>query len=110
MTTVELQVVEDGAAKIAVSSSCSSGALNEALSPLLRLITTSVDAETTLADFPVDLPNNRQRAAMAVAMKAAYHLEQAQRLFEGVIDLSEGKADAAAFGFPEFQDDFVSES
>lgn len=110
MTSVELKVTSDGTATIEVSTASHGDLLEQALTPIPDLVTALMDAEVLLSDFPEALPLNRQRAALAVAMKAAYHLEQAQRLFQGVSDLTAGNANAAEFGFPEFIDEAESEN
>lgn len=110
MAAVELQVTDNGTARIEVSAACLADTLEQVLSPIPKLLMALMDAEVLLSDFPETLQMNRQRAAMAVAMKATYHLEQAQRLFQGVTDLASGTTDAAAFGFSEFLDDAEVES
>jgi hypothetical protein len=109
MTSVELQVTSDGTATIGVSATSHADLLEQALAPIPDLVTAILDAEVLLSDFPETLPKNRQRAALAVAMKAAYHLEQARKLCQGVSDLASGNANAADFGFPEFLDDAENE-
>jgi hypothetical protein len=110
MTSAELKVTSEATATIEVSAASRPDLLEQALAPIPNLITALMDAEVLLSDFPEALPLNRQRAALAVAMKATYHLEHARRLFQGVSDLTVGNANAAEFGFPEFVDEAENEN
>lgn len=110
MAKVELETSGDGVATLNIQAECDDATMRRTLGQLVKLCEAMLDADAVLDDFPKELPENRQRAAMAVAMKGSYHFEQALALYQGVMAVTAGVEQAAGYGFPEFGDDAAVES